>query len=104
MIGPATLDWATLCGESVARTSRTTIRRPRRRDTKSFIWLDTPKTQRMFREERAYMNGHRQLFGSGPELRAPGSDQPTSGLPTIHSQMHSRDKADCGIVTAYRDL
>ena len=29
------------------------------------------------------MNGHRQLFGSGPELRAPGSDQLTSGLPTI---------------------
>ena len=28
------------------------------------------------------MNGHRQLFGSGPELRAPGSDQLTSGLPT----------------------
>jgi hypothetical protein len=28
------------------------------------------------------MNGHRQLFGSDPELRTSGSDQLTCGLPT----------------------
>src|SRR5713101_1327387 len=70
MRGATTFDWATLCGESKARTSKTAIKRARRHDTKSFICLDTPKTQRKFSEERACMIGHRRLFGADPDLRA----------------------------------
>src|SRR5260370_19533663 len=62
MIGAATFDWATPCGDGKARTSKTVIRRPRRPDKKSFIWLDTPKKQRMFsEEEKSCLDGYRDL-------------------------------------------